>query len=106
MEKEGLALYSNAMLAEVQTLFVPPVSTQSSSVTVLPVAGPSDQSASLPAGLQDLRDVVSAISNHSPLQLAPSLEAVIERAAQAHGTPADVEAWARRLAEDVRDLTD
>lgn len=70
------------------------------------MAGATDRAANLWAGLQDLRDIVSAFSSHSPLQLPAEVEALIERAAQAYGTPGDVEAWARRLAEDVRDLSD
>lgn len=94
------------MLAEVEPVFTAPASTQSSSVTVLAVAGLSQQSANFAASLQNLRDIVSAISSHAPLQLAPELDAVIEQAAQAHGAPADAEEWARRLTQDVRDLTD
>lgn len=108
MEEEGLALSCSAALVEerIDRFFTPPASTQSSLVTVIPVGGATDQAANLSAGLQDLRDIVSAFSSHSPLQLSPEVEVLIERAAQAHGTPGDVEAWAHRLAEDVRDLGD
>jgi hypothetical protein len=58
------------------------------------------------AGLEDLRNIVSAIRRRSPLQLSADVEALIDQAAQADGIPGDLDAWARRLAEDVRDLTD
>lgn len=50
-----------------------------------------------------------ATHNPSPaewLRLSDDVEAMIERAAQSHGTPENVQAWAHRLAEDVRNLTD
>ena len=40
------------------------------------------------------------------LQLSADAERLIDHAAQAQGIPRDLAAWARRLAEDVRDLTD
>lgn len=57
-------------------------------------------------GLEDLRNVVSAIRRRSPLQLSADVEELINQAAQTDGTPSDLDTWARRLAEDVRDLTD
>jgi len=98
----------STLLAEegIERLFTPPASSQSSPVTVLPVGDVTDQAVSLAASIQDLRDVVSAFSHHVALQFSPEVEALIERATQAHGTPADIKAWARRLAEDVRDLAD
>jgi hypothetical protein len=63
-------------------------------------------SAGLSTAVAALRDVVSAIRNRSPLQLSPRVEALINQAVLAHGTPDDIQAWARRLAEDVRDLSD
>jgi hypothetical protein len=38
--------------------------------------------------------------------LALEVEAVIQRVVAQKGTPEDIETWARRLAEDVADLTD
>lgn len=56
--------------------------------------------------LDSLRGVVASIHRTSPLQLSAELELMLDQAAHAHGTPEDVTAWARRLAEDVRDLAD
>jgi len=58
------------------------------------------------SGFGELQAIVSAISNRSALLLSDEVEAMIERAAQSHGTPENVHAWAQRLAEDVRNLTD
>jgi len=58
------------------------------------------------SGFGELRAIVSAISDRSVLRLSDDVEAMIERAAQSHGTPGNVQAWAHRLAEDVRNLTD
>lgn len=97
----------NVALVEenIERTFTPPASTQSSPVTVT-LIGVTDQVASLAAGIEELRGIVNAFSSHSPLQLAPEVEALIERATQAHGTIVDVDAWAHRLAKDVSDLTD
>lgn len=56
--------------------------------------------------IASLRGIVAGIRNKSPLRLSNEIELIIRRAAEAHGTPGDVTAWARRLAEDVRDLAD
>jgi len=58
------------------------------------------------AGLSDLRRIVSAIRQARPLTSAPDFDALLMRAAQAHGTPENIEEWARQLAEDISDLTD
>jgi len=58
------------------------------------------------SGFGELRAIVSAISDRSALRLSDAVEAMIERAAQSHGIPENVQAWAHRLAEDVRNLTD
>jgi hypothetical protein len=58
------------------------------------------------SGFGELQAIVSAISDRSALLLSDEVEAIIERAAQSHGTPENVQAWAHRLAEDVRNLTD
>ncbi len=97
---------SNAMLVEIRPIYVTPASSQSSSVTVLPASTGSAQVDAFRAGLEELRDIVCAVSNHSQFRLAPSVEELIERATEMHGIPADVESWARRLAEDVGNLAD
>lgn len=61
---------------------------------------------------QTLRELVDgtvmeqAIHARSPLCLSAEAAWLIQRAARAHGTPDDVVAWARQLAEDVRRLSD
>jgi len=49
---------------------------------------------------------VSAIRQARPLASTPQLDELLTRAAQAHGTPENIEEWARRLAEDVSELSD
>lgn len=61
---------------------------------------------SLAESVTSLRNIVSAIARRSPFRLSDDIEAIVQQAAQAHGTPEDIDAWARRLAEDVRDLSD
>ena len=56
--------------------------------------------------LENLHSVVSAISNRATLRLSDDVEQIIEGAARFQQRPEDLEAWARRLAEDVGDLTD
>lgn len=70
------------------------------------MAPPRTDESRISAGLEDLRNIVSAIRRRSPLQLSADVEALIDQAGQAQGTPGDLDAWARRLAEDVRNLTD
>jgi hypothetical protein len=53
-----------------------------------------------------LRDVVSAIREARPLQSSPVFDDLLTRVAAANRAPDDVEAWARRLAADIADLTD
>jgi hypothetical protein len=53
-----------------------------------------------------LRDVVSAIREARPLQSSPEFDDLLTRVAAAEHAPDDVEAWARRLAADIADLTD
>lgn len=60
----------------------------------------------LSALLGEAREIVAAIRNHSPVNLSADAEALIDQAAEVHGAPDDIEAWARRLANDVRRLTD
>src|SRR4051812_19747629 len=94
------------ILAGAVPQFVPPPSTQSCSVTLLSVVGSSDETASLVAGFSDLRGMVDAICTRSPLLLSPETEAAIQRASEAYGRPEDIDAWARRLVDDIRDLAD
>lgn len=58
------------------------------------------------AALSELRLIVSAIRQARPLASTPEFEVLLTRAAQAHGTPENIEEWARRIAEDISDLTD
>ena len=58
------------------------------------------------AGLSELRRIVSAIRQARPLASTLEFDALLVRAAQAHGTPGNIEEWARRLAEDISALTD
>jgi len=58
------------------------------------------------AGLSELRAVVRAIRETRPLASTPEFDDLLGRAARAHGTPDDIEEWARRLAEDVSGLAD
>ena len=56
--------------------------------------------------LDALREIVASIRERSELRLSDEVEALLDAAVKGHGTPDDVEAWAHRLVEDVRDLTD
>jgi hypothetical protein len=66
----------------------------------------ANSSTTFASGLVDMQNIVAVIRDRSPLRLSDRIEALIERAVQARGTPDNVEDWARRLANDVRDLTD
>jgi len=68
--------------------------------------GSSPAHQSLAESVTSLRDIVAAIARRSPFRLSDETEAIVQQAAGAHGTPEDIDAWARRLAEDVRDLSD
>lgn len=54
-----------------------------------------------------LSEVIASIQQSQSLT-APSsqYEAALKSAADAHGTPSDVEAWVRRLVRDISDLSD
>jgi len=55
----------------------------------------------------ELRGVVCAIKQSRLLASAsPEFDALLDRAVAYRGTPADIEAWAKRLAGDIADLTD
>jgi hypothetical protein len=56
--------------------------------------------------LEGVREVVSAITHGHPLETSQRFDALLRRAAEARGTPEDIEAWARELADDSGDLTD
>ena len=57
--------------------------------------------------LYDLRTVVTVIQERNPLPAgSPALEDLLTRAIALRGRPADVDAWARQIAEDSGDLTD
>jgi len=58
------------------------------------------------AGLSELRGIVSAIRQGRPLASTPEFDVLLTRAARAHGTPENIEEWARQLAEDISDLVD
>jgi hypothetical protein len=57
-------------------------------------------------GVSELRRIVSGIRNHSPLNLSPTVEGLIDQAVGRRGTPQDVRGWARGIADDVADLSD
>lgn len=56
--------------------------------------------------LGDLVDTVSVIRSRVAFRLSEDVEALIDRVIRAPQTDEDVEAWARRLADDARYLTD
>ena len=56
--------------------------------------------------LDALREIVTSIRERSDLRLSDDVEALLDAAVREHGTPDDVEVWAHRLVDDVRDLTD
>jgi hypothetical protein len=56
--------------------------------------------------LQGVREVVSAITEARPLPTQRNLNELFKQAAASRGTPADVEAWANKLAGDSGDLND
>lgn len=56
--------------------------------------------------LQDVREVVRAIEEARPLPTSQGLDALIRRAAALHGTPEDIESWARKLANETSKLND
>jgi len=57
--------------------------------------------------LYDLRAVVTVIQERNPLPAGSlALEDLLTRAIALRGRPADADAWARQIAEDIGDLTD
>jgi hypothetical protein len=70
------------------------------------VSGSILEHQSIAETIASLRNIVAAIESRSPVRLSDETETLVQQAAQAHGTPQDIAAWARRLAEDVRDLSD
>ena len=56
--------------------------------------------------LNALREIVTSIRERFEMRLSDDVEALLDDAVAAHGTPDDLEAWAHRLVEDVRDLND
>ena len=56
--------------------------------------------------LDALREIVTSIRERFELRLSDDVEALLDTAVSAHGTPDDLEVWAQQLVEDVRDLTD
>ena len=63
-------------------------------------------STSFSAALGDLSEIVAAIRERAPMRLSAEVEDLIDRAAEAYGTPEDIDEWARRLVDDVRDRAD
>ncbi len=76
------------------------------SVSQVWASGPAPVHDSIAGSISSLRNIVDAIRSRSPFRLSDETELLIQQAAQAHGAPADIATWARRLAEDVRDLSD
>ena len=60
----------------------------------------------VPDPLQGVRDVVQAITEARPLQTSQNLDTLVRRAAASRGVPADIEAWARNLADKTGKLND
>jgi hypothetical protein len=91
-----------------QTVVFQPLVEESSQATftVEGWALPTVFESAIHAGLSELRGIVSAIRQARPLASTPQLDELLTRAAQAHGTPENIEEWARRLAEDVSELSD
>ena len=56
--------------------------------------------------VKELRALVRAIRDGEALPSDGHFDALIEKAVQQQGPPADEEEWAKRLAEDVSDLCD
>ena len=54
----------------------------------------------------DIRSLIYNLQRGLELASDAELDALVVRAAQHRGSPANVDAWARRLAEDVGDLSD
>lgn len=55
----------------------------------------------------DLRTVVAAIrESRPPLKITPNLDNLLTRAIQSQGPPSNIDEWARRIADEVGDLTD
>lgn len=63
-------------------------------------------STSFSAALGDLSEIVTAIRECAPMRLSSDVEDLIDRAAEAYGPPEDIDEWARRLVEDIRDRAD
>ena len=55
--------------------------------------------------LENLKAVVEAIKKNRPLPYSADDE-LLEQALAHQGTPEDIEAWAKQLADDVGSLTD
>ena len=63
-------------------------------------------STSFSAALGDLSEIVTAIRGRTPMHLSSDVEDLIDRAAEAYGPPEDIDEWARRLVDDIRDRAD
>ena len=61
---------------------------------------------SFSAALSDLNEIVTAIRERTPMHLSSDVEDLIDRATEVHGPPEDINEWARRLVEDIRDRAD
>jgi hypothetical protein len=56
--------------------------------------------------LQGVRTVVQAIREARPLAASHNLDTLLRRAAASRGTPADIDAWSRDIAEKTGKLND
>jgi hypothetical protein len=67
------------------------------------VQGPAD--AEMAVVMAGLRRVIGAIQESRPLPSSPELDALLDQALEP-GTSENIQEWARKLGEDVGDLTD